>query len=74
MSDDNDKRQALRASQKDERARDAARAMQEISNQRQAELARTARLRALRLANVAQTTSDAAKQPKTPAIAKKKSK
>jgi hypothetical protein len=51
MSDIKDTQErAIRAALRDDRARDAARALQEVDADRKAALAKTARLRALRLA------------------------
>jgi hypothetical protein len=51
MSDVKDAQErAIRAAMREERARDAARALQEVESERQTALAKTARLRELRLA------------------------
>jgi hypothetical protein len=49
---------AIRASLRTERARDAARALQEIDTKKKDDLAKTSRLRALRLAREAGNASD----------------
>jgi hypothetical protein len=59
MSDVKDAQErAIRAALRDERARDATRALQEHEAKKEADLAKTARLRALRLAK----TTEAAPQ------------
>jgi hypothetical protein len=58
MSDVKDAQdRAIRATLRNERARDAARALQEHEAKKKADLAKTARLRALRLANEAGNAS-----------------
>ena len=53
MSDIKDTQdRAIRTAKREERARDASRAMHEIKAEKQAELSKTAKLRALRMANV----------------------
>jgi hypothetical protein len=65
LRDDNP-RNAPNAEKKDERARQAARAMQEYNARKAAILAKTEQLRALRLAKEAETGSDVkAKMPRT---------
>jgi hypothetical protein len=60
MSDVRDvQERAIRATMREERAKDAARALQEHEAERQAAIAKTARLRALRIAKQA----DAQQQP-----------
>jgi hypothetical protein len=55
---------ALRVAKREERARDASRAMHEIKSEKQAELSKTARLKALRLANLATEAAASAKKRK----------
>jgi hypothetical protein len=63
---------AAKAAIKEERARDAARAMREYQAERAATLAKTARLRALRLAKEGETTGKASSaQVKKPAKVKR---
>ena len=62
---------AAKAATKEERARDAARAMREYEAERVATLAKTARLRALRLAKESETVETAPPQVKKPAKAKR---
>jgi hypothetical protein len=57
MSDVKDAQErAIRVALRDERARDAARALKEHEAKKEADLAKTARLRALRLAKTAEPT------------------
>jgi hypothetical protein len=65
------KQRAAKTAVKEERARDAARAMQEYEAQKVAARAKTARLRALRLAKEAETGSSPAKKTKTQAKGKR---
>ena len=63
---------AAKAATKEERARDAARAMREYEADRAATLAKTARLRALRLAKEGESTANAPPAPaKKPTKAKR---
>jgi hypothetical protein len=63
---------AAKAAVKEERARDAARAMREYEADRAATLAKTARLRAMRLAKESETAEAAPPVPmKKPAKAKR---
>lgn len=55
---------ALRVAKREERARDASRAMHEIKSEKQAELSKTARLKALRLANMANEVAAPVKKRK----------
>jgi hypothetical protein len=58
MSDIKDAQdRAIRASLRVERARDATRALQELNSKKQADLVKTARLRALRLAKAADASN-----------------
>ena len=64
-SNDDDKKPSRTTASKEERDRDAALAMQEYLDERTAMAAKTARLRALRLAKEASVTTPAKKVGKT---------